>query len=63
MLSKYNINETLAWLDNNKQKIDFLENIQEDLFNLFEKEQITEEDHDEMMKYTTEKAKEVLKSK
>ena len=62
MLSKHNINETLAWLDNNDQKIDFLENIQEDLFNLFEADKITEEDHDDMMDFTTNKAKQVLKS-
>lgn len=59
--TKHQINEQLAWLTLTKAKIDMLEDIQEDLFNLFESDRIEQEDHDCMMEFTTEKAKKILK--
>lgn len=60
MITIHSINETLAGEMTDSMKIDFLEHIQNRLFELFDRWEITETDHDYLMDYTTNKAKEIL---
>ena len=56
MISIHWINETLAWLDNDDQKIKFLDNVQTDILNV-----LSEKPQDnEVYKYATEKARKIL---
>ncbi len=63
MITKHQINETLAGKQTKEDKMDFLEETQEDLFKELSKERMDQETHDELMDYTTNKAKVILKSK
>jgi len=60
MINIHWINETLAWLDNDEQKLKFLDNVQTDIMNILNMDDEAKARNQETYDYATEKAKKIL---
>ena len=61
MITKHNINETLAWKFSPKQKLAYLEFVEDRLEELLDILTITQADYDYLMQHVEKKAKQLLK--